>query len=72
LVPVAKVDQATGVWAGQVVAIRERPPLDASRAKFGNSPAASRASTIEGSSPSSPMTMTFLMVGSPARRPDLR
>src|SRR5687768_15322481 len=58
-VPVAKVDYATGVCAGKVVATREYPPDARRRARFGSSPAASMGSTIFGSSPSRPMTMTF-------------
>ena len=34
-VPVAKVDQATGVWAGQVVATREKPPCAAQPREVG-------------------------------------
>ena len=35
LVPVANVDQATGVWAGRVVPTRVKPPRSASRARLG-------------------------------------
>src|SRR5262245_11422167 len=60
LVPVAKVDQATGVWAGCVVATRAKPPRSRSRARLGSPPAANRRSTADGSSPSSPTVTTFL------------
>ena len=40
-VPVAKVDHATGVSAGEVVATRANPPCARSRRRFGSSPAAS-------------------------------
>ena len=36
LVPVANVDQATGVWAGRVVATRANPPCSLSRARLGS------------------------------------
>ena len=58
-VPVAKVDHATGVCAGVVVATRENAPSARSRWRFGSSPAASIVWTIVGSSPSSPITITF-------------
>jgi hypothetical protein len=40
-VPVANVDQATGVWAGLVVATREKPPWPLNLARLGSSPDAS-------------------------------
>ena len=72
LVPVANVDQATGVWAGRVVATRRIPPCSFSRARFGSWPASSSRETISGLSPSRPMTMTFLMAPSTGRDPRSR
>src|SRR6516162_2210608 len=69
LVPVANVDQATGVWAGRVVATREYPPCSLSRARFGSSPASSSREAISGLRPSRPTTMTFLMAPSTGRDP---
>ena len=67
-IPVANVDQATGVWAGEVVATRASPPGETSFARFGSSPAASIASTMLGSSPSRPITITrFVIVPPPVQ-----
>ena len=60
--PSRSVDQATGVWAGRVVATRANPPRSLSRARLGNWPVSSSPETMPGSSPSRPRTMTFLMM----------
>jgi hypothetical protein len=52
-IPVAKVDHATGVWAGYVVSHRAYPPAARRRARLGSSPDAIIGSTMLGSSPSS-------------------
>ena len=71
--PVAKVAQATGDSAGLVVASGLQPPVCASRARWGSSPAASQPPSSTGSIPSAPRTTTrpFGTLGSiPQRRKD--
>src|SRR4051812_46570197 len=63
--PVAKVDQATGVCAGVVVAISLKPPRAVKRARFGSSPRASRRRTIFGSRPSRPSAITLRIFKAP-------
>ena len=63
-IPVAKVDHATGVCAGRVVATRVNPPCSFSRARLGSWFASSSRVTMTVSSPSKPMTITFLMAPS--------
>ena len=57
--PVMKLDQATGLNAGMVVAKGRNEPISASFLKFGARPVSIRPLTIVGSRPSKPRTITF-------------
>ena len=54
--PVMKVDQATGLWGGMVVASGVDPPEAARASKWGMRPAARSRERISGSMPSIPST----------------
>ena len=54
--PVMKVDQATGLWGGMVVASGTNPPEAARASKWGMRPAAISLVRISGSMPSIPST----------------
>jgi len=65
VIPVMKLDHATGLRAGIVVARGASVPISASFLKLGRRPISISAPRIFGSSPSRPSTMTFLSVDDP-------
>ena len=64
-IPVMKVDHATGLSGGMLVASGANPPSEASRAKFGSRPSSMCVCSRPWSMPSIPSTMTFLSLAPP-------
>jgi hypothetical protein len=60
-----KLDHATGLSAGMVVASCLNEPISANRLKLGARPASMSFFTMNGSRPSRPSTITFLSVDEP-------
>jgi len=65
VMPVMKLDHATGLRAGIVVPRGLREPISASFLKLGSRPISMSAPRIFGSRPSRPRTITFLSVDEP-------